>query len=315
MVGMKTMMLAAAAGAAVLADGGNGHWGGRGGRGKKIKAVSGAGAGLFTPYEIAALETLVAAGLDLNKIAFSGSSGGAVMGALACSGGSVSLAIGKGAFMQSACAPTPGLETDIEPLLRAFYGAIIGDGWQNCNGKLEVTLTKAVGPLTGTPEAPCQVGTQSKVIDHWNTKEDLVDTLVATSFVVLPGLSTKCSVTYKGKQYQDGFLTDTLPQPDCLNEERYIGITPVPAALWAVPQLGVGEVASRADIYPGIRGLNTVVVPFELYGPAFFSSAVMCPFINDVVASGVADAQAWLAANPIPAANLGRRALRAETKA
>jgi len=262
------------------------------------------GSGLFSVYHGAVAKRLIELGaLHPTDDHLAGASGGALLAATLCSGGNVDFY--AGAFDAAILQPQPPV--DIELALLGLSNALVGQNWQACNGKLEVALTLADDPLLPSLTETCAPGGAAYTVNHFVSRDDLVRAVAASMFVVIPGFSPKCSMTFREMQVKDGYHSNTLPVPNGRKTDKFVGVSAFPNFLWGNPFLGVGEIASRADIFPGMRGPATLPVPVFMYFVGLLDpSAWTAADIAAVKAGAIADVNAFVAANPLGE----RRALR-----
>lgn len=264
----------------------------------KFEEFGFSGSGLLTIYHTTVVNTLISSlGSLPREYKVAGASGGSWVAAAICSGQNVTDV--TTIFEEFINKPEiPNIHDDIEPILRDVCNKIIplGDGWKNCNGKLEVTVTQV--------KKNCAVD-KPLVIDTFTSRQDLVDAMVASSFLSAPIISPKCYITLNGTKVKDGYFSDAMPCPR--NSQNCIGISAIPKQLWGIPFFGSGD-WKHAKIYPGMTG--KLPMPLFMYFGAFLDNKITRRYTQEIINGAIADAEYYIKTQNLQTLHNARISLR-----
>jgi hypothetical protein len=129
-------------------------------------------------------------------------------------------------------------------------------------------------------------------VDHFTSRDNLIDALLGSSFVLNVSLLTSCAYPFEKYNVMDAGYSVPLSCPgeaglSCLR------VASVPAQLWAKWAESVEQIEPPvADIYPGMRSLHTLPVPLDKWLHLMFSTDIT-PHLKDIFKAGSDDAISW----------------------
>jgi hypothetical protein len=254
-----------------------------------VDAVGLSGSGFLGIYHVGVLH-----GLQLSKVMrttknvkVAGLSGGGQVAAFSCSGAKIATILSVfSANIEFCAADTPYYcAGKVDALLKESFDLIVPkDGWQKCNGNLYLEITDPKNDTLQTPPCTC-LGGKNIGLMQYQSRDDLMQAMRATSFVSqwsTPG----CYINFRGQGTCDGGYSVPSSFVPCPPHSKHcLKVTARTKEGW-----GVGVVA---DIYPGMRGVDTLPIPAAVWNAGVFNPIIANSSRDAMFMLGQLDAKFW----------------------
>ncbi len=257
--------------------------------GDKIGGIGLSGGGLLALYHLGVLQGMLEEGFltKNHAIPIAGASAGALAGGAVCTGtdikeviklyrGEIRRCLGEPFF----CANS--LDSVVRATLRAVSRKL--KDIKRCRNRF-YTQVSIVEQDDGKKPPFCSrdAPLRSKLISFYKNRGDLINTARASAW--LPNISSAkmCSLTFRGKQFQDGGFTENLPCPPGSETDGKYCV-----------KIAVFAFAPGASIFPGIRGVESFPVPADEWDALTSNIFAVEQNFDAIFDMGKKDAKFWL---------------------
>ncbi|KNC82044.1 hypothetical protein SARC_05661 [Sphaeroforma arctica JP610] len=268
---------------------------------RKIDAIGFSGSGFYIYYHFGVARKLLESGLIVpGETPMAGTSGGSYMAALNSMG------------------------VDVEDIKEAFDSTIKKCSERSCDGRLDNVASQILESLVPKGDAWKRskdlVGVHITIgeevpftecvslpptgltVTGFTSRNDLISALRASSFVSGISKSDTCTTTFRDMYARDGGYSKELPCPDGFEGDNCLRVAVVPSSQW-VTWSGLGgdvPLDNSTDIYPGIRGLDTLPISEGEWLKAMFNAEAIALHKYALVQLGYEDTEFWLDQNSRP---------------
>ncbi|KNC78636.1 hypothetical protein SARC_08944 [Sphaeroforma arctica JP610] len=265
---------------------------------RNIDAVGFSGSGFYIYYHFGVVRKLRESGLVVpGQTSMAGTSGGSYIAALNCLGVEGD-DVEKAFDSQIALCSEKSCEGRLDNVASKILESLVpgGDAWEKCKDLVGVHIT--VGEDVRFAECDSQPST-GLTVTEFTSRSDLISALRASSFVSGKSKTDACATPFRSMHARDGGYSKELPCPEGLEGNNCLRVAVVPSSQWKQwSELG-GDVPldNSTDIYPGIRGLNTLPISAEDWLKTMFDAKAIAPYLDALVQLGYDDTSFWLDQN------------------